>query len=657
MRQRIYSPIRAAIRSVFDDSRSGAAYPPLDRLDAAAAYSTRRLRTAYTGPALRVRRSLDNGEADIGFTGNNLDTAALMSFVGSQNLLSFSEEFENAAWTKNAVTVTANAAPAPDGTLTADRVVLTAGSLGRWVLQDAALVSGSVYAQSFYVRADDVQFVQLTLSTGFTGTTFINFDLSAGTIVGSGTLPGSIEPAGGGWYRITATGTASVTGPGRMILAAIPDASSSRLAGFTAVGTEGFFVWGAQLNAGALQPYSPTSRRNLLTFSEAFDNAAWTKTRVSVEPNVIAAPDGTLTADKVVDSETTSSTHVASQSVGTIATNEIFTLSGYTKQGDRNAGFIVFGTVGGSRLEIRINFTTEVMYPVASPGVWELIASGSVALPNGWYRIWATGRYIGAGQTASVGVYSGNDSNSGISYAGIIGAGTYYWGVQVDRGSVLTDYQRVDAAWSATRDGNGFVPTWYDQSDNARNLTQATAANQPQIVNAGVVVTDSGRPAISFDGVNDVLSSAAFMNAAVGNSALTFVSVTGGTNGNFGWSGTAANGGAGTPRLYFQRVRFAYNNLDAPLFTAITGTQVLTMRHDGVTTTNAWRNGTSMGSATEPVVASFGGGGHLSVPFFSGTTAQAGFASEAILFASALSTQERQTLEQNQGSYFGVTVA
>lgn len=52
---------------------------------AAAAYSTRLLDTAYTGAALRVRRSNDNAEADIGFSGGNLDEAALTAFVGANS--------------------------------------------------------------------------------------------------------------------------------------------------------------------------------------------------------------------------------------------------------------------------------------------------------------------------------------------------------------------------------------------------------------------------------------------------------------------------------------------------------------------------------------------------------------------------------------------
>ena len=53
--------------------------------NAAAAYSVRLLRSAYSGNAIRVRRSSDNAESDIGFSGANLDTSALTSFCGSGN--------------------------------------------------------------------------------------------------------------------------------------------------------------------------------------------------------------------------------------------------------------------------------------------------------------------------------------------------------------------------------------------------------------------------------------------------------------------------------------------------------------------------------------------------------------------------------------------
>jgi len=53
--------------------------------NAAVAYSLRQLRTAYTGAAIRVRRSSDNAEQDINFVGGDLDTSSLLTFCGAGN--------------------------------------------------------------------------------------------------------------------------------------------------------------------------------------------------------------------------------------------------------------------------------------------------------------------------------------------------------------------------------------------------------------------------------------------------------------------------------------------------------------------------------------------------------------------------------------------
>jgi len=53
--------------------------------NASVAYSLRKLRTAYTGNAIRVRRSSDNAEQDFGFVSNDLDTASLLTFCGAGN--------------------------------------------------------------------------------------------------------------------------------------------------------------------------------------------------------------------------------------------------------------------------------------------------------------------------------------------------------------------------------------------------------------------------------------------------------------------------------------------------------------------------------------------------------------------------------------------
>ena len=81
--------VTASTGGVNGEARTATTTPALTgALDAlptpAAAFSVRRLRAAYAGPLLRVRRSADNGEQDIGATlAGNLDAAALAGFCGA----------------------------------------------------------------------------------------------------------------------------------------------------------------------------------------------------------------------------------------------------------------------------------------------------------------------------------------------------------------------------------------------------------------------------------------------------------------------------------------------------------------------------------------------------------------------------------------------
>jgi hypothetical protein len=61
---------------------------------------------------------------------------------------------------------------------------------------------------------------------------------------------------------------------------------------------------------------------------------------------------------------------------------------------------------------------------------------------------------------------------------------------------------------------SGFIRTIYDQTGAGNNFVQTTLANQPRIVNAGVVDTKNGKPAAFFDGTNDAM--------AVGSSTATY---------------------------------------------------------------------------------------------------------------------------------------
>jgi hypothetical protein len=54
---------------------------------------------------------------------------------------------------------------------------------------------------------------------------------------------------------------------------------------------------------------------------------------------------------------------------------------------------------------------------------------------------------------------------------------------------------------------NGFVATWYDQSGDGYDSTNATASEQPKIYDSSTgVILENGKPSLSFDGIDDRLN-------------------------------------------------------------------------------------------------------------------------------------------------------
>jgi hypothetical protein len=207
--------------------------------------------------------------------------------------------------------------------------------------------------------------------------------------------------------------------------------------------------------------------------------------------------------------------------------------------------------------------------------------------------------------------------------------------------------------------GNGFVPTWYDQSGNARNATQTTAGSQPQIVSNGAIITEGGQPAIMFDGVDDRLATASTNLGITSNATLAVVTRTSSrtppAQGIVGSDDLTARFGffiTGSNAIRWNPV--AFNTIEV---SSVTGAQILVgTAQSGATA--LFRNGTSIATGTDstgPMASTpFNIGNMLpgtTLPHFSGPIA------EVIAFPSVLSTTDRQTLEINEGVYYSITVA
>ncbi len=168
------------------------------------------------------------------------------------NLLTYSQEFDNAAWTKANTTVTVNATAAPDGTATADLITLTGASIG---IRNSASASAGAKTYSFFVKSSGGSRYFQILTDG-TVQAFANFDIQTQTTgtLGTSVNSASVTTLGNGWYRLVMTATdASATNPYIALVSGLTAAWSS------GASSGAFFVWGAQLEAASFaSSYIPT---------------------------------------------------------------------------------------------------------------------------------------------------------------------------------------------------------------------------------------------------------------------------------------------------------------------------------------------------------------------------------------------------------------
>ena len=169
-----------------------------------------------------------------------------------------SEDYSQSEWNKSNLTVTTNQELAPDGTNTADEIFETSATSFKNINQQTSVTANKRYTTSFFVKYNNIQYLQITGSSGFPSS-IVNFDIQNKTIVHNPSNElARIDELANGWARISLTLLCSTTTNGRMLIVAINSATASRLPSYTGNTSNSFYLWGGMMSEGALSDYIKT---------------------------------------------------------------------------------------------------------------------------------------------------------------------------------------------------------------------------------------------------------------------------------------------------------------------------------------------------------------------------------------------------------------
>lgn len=212
-------------------------------------------------------------------------------------------------------------------------------------------------------------------------------------------------------------------------------------------------------------------RTNLLTYSEDFANAAWTKTRASITANTIVAPDGTLTGDKLVEDTTATNTHQIIQTISQTK-NATYTFSFYAKAAERTFCRVFLNGFSGNNIRASFNLVTGVVSATGFGGNGSFSNASAVSVGNGWFRCSLVGipsASAGTGFDAQINLAT-DGTITGDSYTGNGFDGIFIWGAQVEAGAFATSYIPTTVAAAtrnadvATMTGTNFS-SWYNATE------------------------------------------------------------------------------------------------------------------------------------------------------------------------------------------------
>jgi len=165
------------------------------------------------------------------------------------NLLTYTEQFDNAAWSKDSLLAfgsgsTINATTAPNGTVTADLITAANATAAAGVGQSAAVIAAA-HTWSICFKPNGVRYVQLLWSTT-ASTNYANYDIVSGIVTAGTYTAATITQEANGFYRLSITSTINAGNFGAFAWF-VDSGTAARTASFTGDGVKGAYIWGADL--------------------------------------------------------------------------------------------------------------------------------------------------------------------------------------------------------------------------------------------------------------------------------------------------------------------------------------------------------------------------------------------------------------------------